>query len=137
VVQVGILYDDFSITWLPFERRHELKRDGVLAVAVTTERGNRKALVKRLYRRKFSETYGIETDYFAIGVDGSAFFGDQWDDYDEHLRYRSQLKPHDEPTIIRRPRPFPAGADVIVFTGQYVSTEKWQAATAKMDKELF
>ena len=34
-MEIGVLYDDFSIAWLPFEKRHDLKRNGVLAITIT------------------------------------------------------------------------------------------------------
>ena len=136
-MEIGVLYDDLSIVWIPFEKRYDLKPDGILAITLTTERGNRKALVSRLWRRKFSQTYGISTDYFAIGVDGSAFFVDQWDEYDEFLQYKSQLNPHENPYPIKRSRPFPGSSSVVIFSGEYVSPEKWEEAITKFDSELF
>lgn len=139
---LGVMYSDQTIMWVEFADLGALPTSGVLFIAITTERGNRKALVTRLWDR-FNGTEGAGwsgSDNYAIGVDAveDRFFVDQWNDRLDSLRVRSLTDPHGKPTVTRRHvQTFPPGYDVHTFEGKAVNDTEWSAALARFELEMY
>jgi hypothetical protein len=127
-MHVGILYADMTQDWASFDHVDGLSRDGVLTITLTTERGNRKALVARLWG----------SDYYALGRIGeNYFFTDKWDEGDEMLRIKRLDKPHDTWKPMVRPCRWPDSAKIVRFVGGYVPPEDWQRALQVFEREMF
>ena len=143
MLEIGILYSDFIQVWKPFSDVGDFKKDGVLVIVLTTERGNRKALCARMWNR--ANRYDVTEpwhggDNYAIGVWGDYFFVDQWDDMDDHLHIRRTDDPHNlsvKQMNIPRPNRWPSDSTVMVFRGEWVLQDQWHDAIRIMDEEMF
>lgn len=138
-MEIGVMYDDLSIVWIAFAAIEDLRKDGVLFIVLTTERGNRKALVTRLWDR-FNGTEGagwMGSDNYAVGVGTREFFVTQWNDGVDSLRVRSLVNPHCDPVTRSRIKSFPSRYKVHTFTGKAVKDARWKVALAKFETEMF
>ncbi len=126
-MEIGILYNDFTQVWKPFSEIADFKKEEVLIIVATTERGTRKGLVFRLW----------EHDTYAIAVESKSIFWDQWDDEDKRIYGRNLDDLNGANVFFFKTRQFPAGASMYIFTGGYVEPPDWKAAITVMDNEMF
>ena len=144
-VEVEILYSDFSRSprvLLTNRAIDGLRKDGVLYIAMSTEWGNRKALVARMWSRQNNDKYAGPdpwwgADNYAIGIlPNGTFFTYQWDDDQADYFMRSVA---DGSSVSRHQRPlwFPSEAMVHRFTGAYVSPDEWKRAMQVFETEMF
>ena len=138
-MEIGILYSDLTQVWKPFSEIADFRKDGVLMITLTTARGNRKALVKRLWARRNIDGYGWwGEDYYAIGIIDGKFFCRQWDESDLYPRMRPIDNPHVEWEVWPEPvKLFPEGAEVHIFVGKYVPQQQWEEALRIFEAELY
>lgn len=143
MLQVGILYDDLTVAWVPINDMTALRLDGVLTISITARRGNRQSLAARMWSRQNNDIVASRDttwwgeDNYAIGVmpDGR-FFTTQWAAFDWTLWTRN-ISDGGRAASIESPRPWPAGATVTVFRGAYLEPAAWEAALAKFEREMF
>lgn len=138
---------ELTDVWKPFEELSTFRLDGVLAITLTTERGVRSSLVKRMWSRL--NRYDNEKepwhggDNYAIGVWGKYFFCDQWDDMEDHLHIRHV----DDPLVLvpgvgkqmNMPRPdrWPMDSKVTQFRGAWAPVPCWNMAIDIFDTQIF
>jgi hypothetical protein len=130
---------ELTIDWKPFAERGGLRRDGVLMITLTTERGIRKKLVWRMWSRRNIEGHDWwGEDYYAVGTIDGKFFCRQWDESDLHARVRPIDDPHAPwevwPEVTKL---FPDRSEVDIFIGKYVPQELWDEALKIFEAELF
>ncbi len=141
-MEIGVMYDDQSIVWSDFADIATLRKEDVLFISMTTERGNRAALVTRLWDR-FNGGVGpgwYGSDNYAVGVDpvDDVFFVNQWNDGHDSFRVRSISDPHGSAPVTRlRIKTYPSRYTVQLFIGKAVDNAAWAAAVAKFEAEMF
>jgi len=143
MLQVGILYSDWSQIWKPLSEIELFRRDGVLTITITRERGNRQALSARMWSFQNNDKanpMGVSwwgEDNYAVGImPDETFFTTQWSDEDEFLWARSTIDGQPAGTIVR-PSRFPTEATVVVFRGDYVNPPTWEKALEIFETEMF
>jgi len=142
-VEVGILYDDLTQVWKPIADVGDFVTDGVLTISITSERGNRQALLARLWSWQNNETKTPQDatwwgeDNYAIGVmPQNRFFTFQWADGDENLQTRSTIDGTGLAPISLS-RVFPPQATVTVFRGAFLEPADWLVALAVFEADMF
>ncbi len=143
MLEVGVLYSDGSMAWAPMDDMTALRLIGVLTISVTAGRGNRRALVARMWSRQNNDLVAARDaawwgeDNYAIGVmpDGR-FFTTQWADGESNL-YARRIADGARAGIIDYPRPWPEGAAVTIFRGAYLVPAAWERALAVFEAEMF
>ncbi len=135
-MEIGILYSDFSQVWKPFDEVEDFRRDGVLAIAITSERGNRKASCARMWSWQNNDIVAAHgktwwgEDNYVIGImPDERFFTTQWAEEDEFLYARSTVDGTRKDRIALPPV-FPCDAKVIAFRGEYLPPPEWEKALA-------
>lgn len=140
---VMVLYTDLSIQTESYADIGKLPKENVLCISLTTEVGNRQALVAREWGRHPREKEGVEgewwgTDNYAIvELDSDSFFTEQWDDADDEWRVHDFTLPHGSRKVTRTTSRFPTGVTIHLFRGSYISPDEWIIALAKFEAELF
>ncbi len=143
-MEVAILYvgSDEPI-WKSLSEVDDFRKDGVLAITLTNERGNRLALFDRMWSRQ--NRYDNERswhggDNYAIGIWGDRFFCDQWDDHEDHLHIRKIIGSNEnkgEQLNLPRPSRWPVDANVTQFRGEWVPVVDWHRAIEILEDEMF
>lgn len=143
MVELGILYSDLTQVWKPLADVGDFVTDGVLTITITSERGNRQALLARMWSRQNNDIQAQQDspwwgeDNYLIGVmPQNRFFTYQWADGDENLRARSTVDGTDDGTISLS-RAFPPQATLTVFRGAYLVPADWLVALAVFEAEMF
>lgn len=137
-LEIAIMYVDLSIRRVPIADIETLPTTGVLFISLSSEWGNRSALVSRRSSRRNQEgKIWHGDDNYAVGFLDDKFFIYQWDDFDEILFMRPVASPHDEPQELPRPIVFPKHSTVYKFKGGYVDMPTWEIALAKFEAEMF
>lgn len=142
-VEVGILYKDGTQVWKPLEKISDFKKTDVLTITLTTERGNRLALLARMWSYQNNDLVAARNktwwgeDNYVIGImpDGR-FFTYQYADFDDKFRARSTTDGTDAGEI-QRPPMFPTNATVHAFVGAYLEPKEWEKALAVFETEMF
>lgn len=141
MIEIEILYADFTKSdRVPIEQAASLRKDGVLFISLSTEWGNRKALVTRMWNRRNrfdAEEKWHGGDHYAVGFYGEFFFVDQWDDMDDHLHIRRLDDPHGRQMNTPRGPRHPKDAVIHKFKGAWVPIDKWLEALKIFDSEMF
>lgn len=138
-IQVGILYSDWTQVWKFISDIDDLRKDGVLTITITSERGNKSSICARMWSlrndKRFSGAWWGD-DKYAIGVLSDSFFTMQWADEDEffHTRLIEDGSISDK---IPRIQTFPPEADVTIFTGAYLEPPEWKKALKIFKNEMF
>ncbi len=143
-VEVGILYTDLTRVWVPIDQLDDVvRKDDVLTISVTAERGNRGALAGRLWSFQNNDQVAAKNlpwwgeDNYAIGVmPNGTYFTFQWSDDEEFLHVRSTADGSMAGTL-QRPAMFPRQANVTVFRGGYIRPVNWASAMAVFEAEMF
>ena len=143
MIEVGILYSDLTKVWKPFGDVGDFRNDGVLTITITAERGNRQALLARMWSRQNNDIVAAHNsawwgeDNYLIGVmPGNTFFTFQWADGDENIRTRSTVDGSDTAPISLS-RVFPPQATLTVFRGAYLEPADWLVALAVFESEMY
>ena len=132
-----------SRDWQPFAARKTFRRDGVLGISMTAERGVRSALLPRMWNRM--NRYDNEEpwhggDTYVIGEINGWFFPDQYDDMEDHLHIRpidDPLLEHSKQMNMPKGPRWPEGADVTKFRGIWIPVPEWKKAIVVFDTEMF
>lgn len=136
-LEVEVLYDDLSRKRASIDRVDTLPKTGVLCIVLSTEWGNRRARVARLFSRRNREPFPWSGgDWYAIGTRGDQFFTYAWDDRDVVFHFRPLSDPHAEAVPERIERAFPPGVKATVFMGAFVERAIWDKALRIFDKEM-
>lgn len=143
MIEIGILYADDQQVWKPIAEKGDFRLDGVLCLTLTTERGNPSAICARMFSFQNNDLVAKSNlawwgeDSYAIGVmPDNSFFTYQWAENDE-LLYARSIDTGEQTTRIERPVFWPSGADVTVFTGEYLEPPEWEKALEVFKTELF
>jgi len=140
MIEVGVLYADLSQQWAPIDQLDLLPREGVLAIALTDNRGVRSGLLARHWSRRNGREgtpWTGEDNYAIIFLNDVTFTTEQWPDEEEEYKVRSLASPHDAYTVADKPSRFPAGAVIEKFIGAYVAPDTWAQALTIFDEEMF
>lgn len=141
MIEMEVMYSDFTRSErVPIAEAGTLQNNGVLFIVLSTEWGNRKALVRRMWNRRNrfdAEEPWHGNDHYAIGFLGEFFFCDQWDDMDDHLHIRRLDDPHGRQWNTPRGRRHPTDATVYEFKGAWVLPAKWLEALKMFEEEMF
>jgi len=142
MIEVGILYSDKTEVWKPLAAVKDFRRDGVIFFAITSERGNRKALCARRWNRQNDDRFtpkGLpwwgEDKYAICVMPNGDFFTRQWAETDEFIYLRSGVDGKDTERI-PSPITFPAEAVVTKFIGAYLEPPEFEKVLA-IFKEMY
>lgn len=143
MIEVGILYSDLTPVWKPIADKDDFVKTGVLTLSVTSERGNRQALLARMWSWQNNEAvtpqdspWWGEDNYLIGTMPNNTFFTYQWADNDENLVTRSTVDGTVDGSISLS-RAFPPQANITVFRGAYLEPADWLVALAKFEAEMF
>ncbi len=142
-VEVGILYTSLLQVWRPLAEIGDFKKTGVLTLSFTTERGNRLALLERMWSVQNNDVVAKQDkawwgeDIYYVGVLPTGdFFTTQIPENDEKIIVRSGSHGGTFGTI-DCPRTFPADATMHRFIGGYVDPSAWEIALAIFERDMF
>ena len=126
-IEVGVMYVDLSTEWSLLEECGRLPRDGVLFIVATTRRGDRKALVRRVWGK----------DQYVVWWDADNWLIEGYDDTDSFWRVKSLTVPHENWKAYLRRLRWPTGGTTVHFRGTFVIPEQWKTSLQRFDAELF
>lgn len=143
MVKMGILYVDGSKVWKPVSDAGLFVKIGVLTFSFTTERGNRSALLLRMWSRQNNDIvarrdkawWGDDIYYVGVMPDGR-YFTTQVDENDEKIMAFS-VEDGERIGTIDCPRNFPADATIHRFIGGYLEPDEWKKALIIFEREMF
>lgn len=143
MVEAGLLYADGEQVWKPVTNMGDFKTFDVLTFSFTTERGNRSALLPRMWSRQNNDTKAASDlawwgdDIYYVGVlPNGDYFTTQIPEDDEKIKTFSGVDGADT-GIVECPRTFPADATMHRFIGAYLSPADWERALAVFEAEMF
>ena len=143
MVEVGILYADGAKVWKPLAEMGDFKKTDVLTFSFTTERGNRSALIARMWSRQNNQTNPRQSvawwgeDFYYVGVlPNGDFFTTQLAENDEKLITFSSNDGARSGVAIS-PRTFPTDATIHRFVGAYLEPANWERALAVFERYMF
>jgi len=136
------MYADGSIFWVSLSQIAILRKTGVLFIVLTTERGNRKALVarfwSRLNRQELGKWHGEDIYYIGVNSETGEYFPHALDDktFTYHIRKLANPTTDSERIVIMPPN-FPPGFKVHEFKGAWIDSPEWEAQLKIFDSEMF
>ncbi len=142
-IEVGIFYADGIKVWKPLSEISNFRKDGVLTITLTSERGNRSALLARMWSYQNNDRVAKRNkawwgdDNYVVGImPDNRFFTYQYSDYDDTFRARSTIDGSDAGTI-QRPSMFPTDAIIYTFIGAYLEPLEWEKALIIFERDMF
>ncbi len=143
MTEVGILYTGDVRIWKPLAQVGEFKKTDVLTFSFTTERGNRSALVARMWSYQNNDTVARQDkawwgdDIYYVGVlPNGDFFTTQMPENDEKIITFSGVD-GTRSGVTECPRTFPVDATMHRFVGAYLEPAEWETALAIFEAEMF
>ena len=125
MIELGVMYSDLSIQWEPLDRISNINREDTLFLTLTSERGNRKAIISRAYGTDF---YGLRVTEQYIHLWG-------WDEQDLYFYMKEIINPSAGVIKIKKENFIPE--DTIIFIGAYVEPDEWERALKLAEKVMF
>lgn len=123
-----------------------LPKEGVLFIVISTEWGNRAAMVDRLWGNYSEQWYG--EDSYVIGtMSGTVksypdpvdlFFTEAYPDARNRLECRAINDPHQASRLdVEKPPRYPPEAQYVTFRGAWMDSDVWHDVAVPMFEELY